>query len=110
MASMTKDYLVFTPDRVVRKSDLLLEQPMTILYLEDIKRSRAESAGMSNKLSAMGAGGVVELAERRQLWPSIVRRLQMPLQVRKLKNYARSSSWLPAHSSQCLEPVHVEKS
>ena len=82
---------------------------MTILYLKDIKRSRAESAGMSKKLSAMGAGGVVELAERRQLWQSIVRRLQMPSQVRRLKNYAHSSSWLPAHSSECLRPVHSER-
>jgi hypothetical protein len=43
------------------------------------------------------------------LWLSIVRRLQVPLQARKLKNYAPSSSWLPAHSSQCLEPVHGER-
>jgi hypothetical protein len=82
---------------------------MTILYLEDIKRSRAESAGMSNKLSASGAGDVVELAERRQLWSGIVRRKQMPSQVPQLKDYVRSSSWLPEHSSQCLEPVHNER-
>jgi hypothetical protein len=79
---------------------------MTILYLEDIKRSRAESAGRSKGLSRMGAGGVVELAARRPWWPSIARGLQIPLQTRKLKNYARSSSWLPEHSSQCLESVH----
>jgi hypothetical protein len=54
----------------------------------------------------MGSGDVVELAERRPWWPSIVRRLQMPLQTRKLKNYEPSSSWLPEHSNQCLESVH----
>jgi hypothetical protein len=106
MASMTKGYLVFVPDRMMRKSDLLLEQHMTILYLEDIKRSRAELTGANGELSTVCAGNVVQLEKRRSWWPNVERCLKFPLPLRKLKDYSPSSSWLPEHSSQWLECMH----
>jgi hypothetical protein len=110
IAYMTRGYQVSWMDCLLRNSNLLLEQYMTILYLKDIKRSRTESAGTSSKLSATSAGGVVELAERRSWWPSVAQRLQFPQQLRKLKNYAPSSSWLPEHSSQLLDCLHDRRS
>jgi len=80
---------------------------MTILYLKDIKRPLSHPTGTDIQPAISGKkGSVVRLAERQSWWPNIVQCLEFPQQLRKGKNYAPSSSWLPEHSSQCLEGVH----
>lgn len=110
MAFMTKGYVVFVLDRVCGNPTYFLEQHMTILYLKDIKRSRAELTGSNSELSTICAGNVVQLEKRKSWWPNVERCLKFPLPLRKLKNYSPSSSWLPEHSSQWLECVHDRRS
>ena len=78
---------------------------MTILYMEDAKKSRTRIASAKGTVSVNAVEGLRE-SERKVLWSNVFRCFQFPLNnARRSVKYSPSSTWLPEHTSQWLESV-----
>ena len=82
---------------------------MTIIYLKDVKKFRAED-GPGKGANSVGVVEDLREPDRKSLWSGVSGCLHFQLNPRKSVKYSPSSSWLLEHSSQWLECVRDGRS